>query len=86
MWVYINMQLPLEGIMVVETTIWELGPVATTMLADLGAEVIHIEDRVSGDPSRGVMSIMGSTMDKHSEQNFVFETHNRNKKGIVLHH
>ena len=31
---------PLQGIKVIDWTIWQFGPVAATMLGDLGADVI----------------------------------------------
>jgi CoA:oxalate CoA-transferase len=37
------MNLPLEGVRVLDMTIWQQGPVATQMLADMGAEVITID-------------------------------------------
>ncbi len=77
------MALPLEGIRVLDWTIWQQGPVATMMLGDLGAEVIKIEERVGGDPGRGVMSIagVGTSSDK---RNYYFEANNRHKKSIAL--
>jgi crotonobetainyl-CoA:carnitine CoA-transferase CaiB-like acyl-CoA transferase len=73
------MNLPLEGVRVLDMTIWQQGPVATQMLADMGAEVIKIEERRGGDPGRGLVW--------HSDRtvlNTYFECHNRNKKGITI--
>lgn len=73
------MNLPLEGVRVLDMTIWQQGPVATQMLADMGAEVIKIEERLGGDPGRGLVW--------HSDRtvlNTYFECHNRNKKGITI--
>lgn len=77
------MALPLEGIRVLDWTIWQQGPVATMMLGDLGAEVIKIEERVGGDPGRGIMDIagVGTSSDK---RNYYFEANNRHKKSIAL--
>ena len=78
------MAMPLEGIRIIDWTIWQQGPVATMLLGDLGAEVIKIEERVGGDPGRGVMSLMGVMLGTTSQRNFYFEANNRNKKSITL--
>jgi len=76
------MTMPLEGIRVIDWTIWQQGPVATAMLADLGAEVIKIEEREAGDPGRGILKMAG--VDLTDRPNFYFEANNRNKKSITL--
>jgi formyl-CoA transferase len=80
------MSMPLEGIRVLDMTIFQHGPAATTYLADMGAEVIKVEDTVHGDPGRGVTSLLGALMDgtAASGLNYYFEAHNRNKKGIAV--
>lgn len=75
------MAKPLDGIRILDWTIWQQGPVATMMLGDLGAEVIKIEERVGGDPGRGVMQIAGA---KTGARNYYFEANNRHKKSITL--
>ena len=68
---------PLTGVRVLDLTINVLGPVATQILGDLGAEVIKVETP-SGDPMR----LIGSS--KTGMLGPFFQTTNRNKKSIVL--
>jgi len=75
------MALPLEGIRVVDWTIWQQGPVASLMLGDFGAEVIKIEAR-EGDPGRGILRAQG--LDLTDRPNFYFEANNRNKKSLAI--
>ena len=70
----------LEGIRVLDLTIWQQGPMATAMLADWGADVIKIEGPDAPDPGR---SLVRYEIGKGGP-NAYFETHNRNKRGIVL--
>jgi CoA:oxalate CoA-transferase len=74
--------MPLDGIRVLDWTIWQQGPVASLMLGDLGAEVIKIEERVGGDPGRGMLRSAG--LDFTDRPNFYFESNNRNKKSLTL--
>jgi crotonobetainyl-CoA:carnitine CoA-transferase CaiB-like acyl-CoA transferase len=76
------MKLPLEGIRVLDWTIWQQGPVATAMLGDLGAEVIKIEARAGGDPGRGLVRAGGAGLERRP--NFYFEANNRNKRSLTL--
>lgn len=73
------MTTPLEGVKVLDLTIWQQGPVASAMLADMGADVIKIEQPVQGDPGRGLVW----ASDK-SPLNTYFECHNRNKRGLAV--
>jgi crotonobetainyl-CoA:carnitine CoA-transferase CaiB-like acyl-CoA transferase len=76
------MAMPLDHIRVVDWTIWQQGPVASAMLGDLGAEVIKVEERVGGDPGRGMLRSAG--LDLTGRPNFYFEANNRNKKSITV--
>ena len=75
---------PLSGIRVLDWTIWQFGPMSTVMLADLGAEVIKIEQKGVGDPGRGLVRIRGIPTDLPGGRNYYFESCNRHKKGIAL--
>ncbi len=77
------MKAALEGIRVVDWTIWQQGPYSTALLADLGAEVIKIEERDNGDPGRGLASAAGSTT-KSGGRNFYLESNNRHKKSVAV--
>ena len=70
---------PLNGYRVLDWTGFQQGPTATALMADMGAEVIKIEDPL-GDPGRGLLRILGLEV----PLNFYFQNHNRGKKGIVL--
>ena len=76
------MPMPLDGIRVIDWTIWQQGPVCSTMLGDLGADVIKVEERVGGDPGRGMTKLSG--IDMAGMPNFYFEANNRNKRGITV--
>ena len=73
---------PLDGIRVVEISMFQQGPVAGMRLGDLGADVIKVESK-TGDPGRGFMKIIGA-MAGLKGRNYYFEHNNRNKRSIVL--
>jgi len=66
---------PLDGIRVVEITLFQQGPVAGMRLGDLGAEVIKVEPP-AGDPGRGFMKVIGA-MAGLEGNNYYFEHGNR---------
>jgi len=68
---------PLAGIRVLDLTRLLPGPVATLHLADLGAEVIKIEDPQVGDYARTLGTGQG-------EDSAYFRMINRNKQGLRL--
>jgi len=75
----------LEGIRVLDWTIFQQGPVASMILGDLGADVIKIEERVGGDLARGMMRVAGAMVGgKEVVRNPYFEAGNRNKRSLTL--
>ena len=53
------------------------------MLADLGAEVIHVEEPGRGDALRGIKTLFGVPLTLKG-RHIIFEEHNRNKRGITV--
>ena len=68
---------PLDGIRIVDFTRYQQGPWGTTMLADMGAEVIKVEQRHVGDLGRS----LGRQPDGFCAY---FEAHNRGKKSLSV--
>lgn len=73
---------PLDGVRVIEISMFQQGPVAGMRLGDLGADVIKIEAK-TGDPGRQFMRIIGAMVGLEG-RNYYFEHGNRNKRGMVL--
>jgi crotonobetainyl-CoA:carnitine CoA-transferase CaiB-like acyl-CoA transferase len=62
--------LPLAGVRVVDFSMFVPGPFCSSILADLGADVIKVEPP-RGDPGRGYVPVQ-------------FETENRNKRSLAV--
>ena len=69
----------LDGIRVLDLTIWQQGTSASAMLADLGADVVKIEDPSGGDPGRGLWRI-----EKAGGLSGYFQALNRGKRSVAL--
>ena len=74
------MSLPLSGIRIVSVEQYGAGPFATLHLADLGAEVIKIENfHEGGDMGRAVGPLFFAPGDSYFHEAF-----NRNKRSLGL--
>lgn len=71
----------LDGIRVIDLTVWFQGPVAAQHLADFGAEVIKVERPQGGDLGRGVRTIKAVPV---GDWNQYFLVINRNKKSMAV--
>ena len=71
------MALPLEGVRVLDFTAVMAGPYCTLMLADMGADVIKVENIPDGDGSRKFDP-------KANGESYCFAVLNRNKKSLAL--
>jgi len=70
-----------EGLRVLDVSSWIAAPTCATILADLGADVIKIEQPEVGDAYRGYYQMPPSP---NSETNFTWALDNRNKRSLTL--
>ena len=73
----VELNRPLDGVRVVDLTRLLPGPFATLILADLGADVVKVEDPRGGDPVRWFQPMLGP-------MGAIFASINRNKRSIAL--
>lgn len=72
--------LPLEGIRVIEIAHALAGPLAATIMADMGAEVIKVEKPDGGDDARQ----WGPPFGPDGVTSLYFYSQNRNKRSVTL--
>jgi len=70
-------RLPLEGVRILDLSRLLPGPYATMVLADLGADVVKIEDPRGGDPARWMPPLAGA-------QSGHYHALNRNKRSATI--
>jgi crotonobetainyl-CoA:carnitine CoA-transferase CaiB-like acyl-CoA transferase len=68
----------LDGIRILDLTLWQQGPYASAMLADLGADVIKIEAPASPDPGRAFL------FHRELGLSVYFHAHNRGKRSLAI--
>ena len=74
---------PLDGIRVLDLTSIILGPWATQIMGDMGADVLKIEP-LDGDAGRALRRATTLRVSLPGGRNAYFETCNRNKRSISL--
>jgi crotonobetainyl-CoA:carnitine CoA-transferase CaiB-like acyl-CoA transferase len=76
--------LPLEGVTVLETAFFFAGPFGTTLLADLGARVIHVEP-LEGDPMRLNYPVphVGPAKTMHGKQSLALDAKTAEGRAIL---
>lgn len=73
---------PLKGLRVIELGQWVLAPYIGWLMADMGAEVIKVENYpAGGDPSRGILT---KGIYASANFNYYFELYNRNKQSLAI--
>lgn len=75
------MSMPLEGIRALDLTVYAFGPRTSEYLAEMGAEVIKIENAQTGEPLRWIDSMREVPVGKFKAY---FEQTHRGKKSMAL--
>jgi crotonobetainyl-CoA:carnitine CoA-transferase CaiB-like acyl-CoA transferase len=79
------MKKPLKGIRVLEVAQFTFVPSAGAVLADWGADVIKIENPVTGDAQRGLVTVLGRSASKPGASfTPLVEAPNRGKRSVGL--
>ena len=69
---------PLDGVLVLDMSLFPAGPFAASRLRDLGARVIKVERPDGGDPSRSLYKA------PDAENSLLFHAINPGKESIAL--
>ncbi|MES2714822.1 MAG: CoA transferase [Pseudomonadota bacterium] len=76
--------LPFTGLKVIDCASFIAAPVAATLLADLGADVVKVEPP-GGDPHRTLYQRVGCLPDPAlADNNFIWDLNARHKRSLVL--
>ena len=79
----VSAESPFEGVRVLDMTSFWAGPSCTHILAQLGAEVIHVESTARPDGTRLIAGVP-VTEDQWWERSPIFSGLNTNKKSVTL--
>jgi crotonobetainyl-CoA:carnitine CoA-transferase CaiB-like acyl-CoA transferase len=71
---------PLQGIRVIDVTMWAFCPSAAAILASWGADVVHVENPASPDPMR---LFAGGSLEP-GRAHWLFKHYNRGKRSIAI--
>src|SRR5271170_6313960 len=80
-----RMQKPMTGVRVLEVAQFTFVPAAGAVLADWGADVIKIENPITGDAQRGLVTVLGRAAGKPGSSFApIMEAPNRGKRSVGL--
>src|SRR6202790_1933597 len=80
-----RMQKPMTGVRVLEVAQFTFVPSAGAVLSDWGADVIKIENPVTGDAQRGLVTVLGRSASKPGASFApIIEAPNRGKRSVGL--
>jgi crotonobetainyl-CoA:carnitine CoA-transferase CaiB-like acyl-CoA transferase len=71
---------PLQGIRVIDVTMWAFCPSAAAILASWGADVVHVENPASPDPMR----IFAGGSVEPGYAHWMFKHYNRGKRSVAI--